>query len=60
MGRKEFLAPVQVSREFKGKVKAYAFDKGFKSVSAMVVQALVELMEREGKPSEPVPWEGEK
>ena len=55
MERKEFLAPVQVSREMKGRVKAYAFDRGFKSVSALVLQAVSELMERGEGPKEPMP-----
>ena len=49
--KKEYLAPIQVSREWKGRVKAFAFDRGV-SLSALVVQAVNELMERAEKGKE--------
>lgn len=60
MERKEFLAPAQVSRELKGKIKAYAYEHGFRSEAAMVLQAVAELMARGGTPADPKPGGVEK
>lgn len=43
--KKEWLAATHVSREFKGRVKAFAFERGL-SVGALIILALTEFMER--------------
>ena len=55
MEKKTFLAPTPVSRELKGKVKAYAWARGFRSESCLIEQAVIELMERGAGPASPVP-----
>ena len=54
MEKKVFLAPTPVSRELKGKVKAWCWDKGI-TESELVKRAVIELMERGAGPAELVP-----
>jgi hypothetical protein len=54
MKERVFLAPTPVSRELKGRVKAWCWDKGI-TESELVKRAVIELMERGAGPAEAVP-----